>query len=118
MAQTPNTKRGEEEIIPPPTTHDDPDPDMATTQAPAFAPPEPISTQPPAIAAAVNPNIFVVELKPIFADYLRRRAAAHGDTPARHMALLVQQFAAHHDEWRRQNAGGTARPGKPSVDRE
>ncbi len=55
-------------------------------------------------------NTFTVTLKPMHADYLRRRAADHGQSPDQHMAQIVMQFWQH-DEWRRAQMGGLARPG-------
>lgn len=66
-------------------------------------------------AAQADPNMFVVRLKTQHADYIRRRAAAHGETPEQHINRIVMQFWAHHDEWRRQQLPGGARPGTAPV---
>jgi len=60
-------------------------------------------------------NTFTTTLKPMHADYLRRRAADHEQTPDEHLAQIVMQFWAHHDDWRRAQMGGAARPGASAV---
>ncbi len=66
-------------------------------------------------AGRASPNQFVVELQQRFADYLRARAAAHGEDPNQHLARIVREFWANHDEWRRTQIGGLSRPGGAGI---
>jgi len=70
---------------------------------------------PPAPAVPDIGNVFVVELKPQHAAYVRLRALAHGEQPGRHIGTIVRAFWASHDEWKRQNSGGLSRPGAAAV---
>lgn len=63
----------------------------------------------------LNSNQFLVDMNRRFADYVRARAEAHGETPEQHIYTIVRTFWANHDEWRRLHSPGAARPGKTPV---
>lgn len=45
-----------------------------------------------------------------FAEWLRTRAAAHGQTPGEHAGAVLRQFWASHDQWRHSQGGAVTRP--------
>ncbi len=79
-------------------------------------PAETDQTDQPAADPVPEENRFTVALKPRMANYLRQRAAAHGHTPEVEAALIIGAYWAHHDEWRRQQLAGMARPGELNRD--
>lgn len=60
---------------------------------------DPRALPPPAEAPPEPPEVFPVPLPRRFAEYLRRRAAAHGQSEAEALAGMVRWFWQH-DEWR------------------
>lgn len=86
-------------------------------QAAADAVAQKIENNPLVVVPDTDPNTFTITLKPQFADYVRTRAAAHGDTPEQHIPVIVMRFWQQFDEWRRETMAahlpdGAARPGR------
>jgi hypothetical protein len=50
----------------------------------------------------------VVRLQPRHHEYLAERAAAHGETPERHLETILRTFRSHHDT-ARPTGGGSQR---------
>lgn len=49
-----------------------------------------------------------LRLEGVFAEWLRARAQAHGETVEDHAARIMRQYWAHHDTWR--HKGSPTRP--------
>lgn len=76
---------------------------MAVSQAMAAQRPAPVASVPatPVVRAEPGSPLEVsVRLEGQFADWLRDRAAAHGERPGPHAEAILRHFWAHHDGWR------------------
>jgi hypothetical protein len=51
-------------------------------------------------AEADGREIFCIALTERHAQYLRERAAQHGEAPERHLETILRVFRAHHDDRR------------------
>lgn len=63
-------------------------------------------------AEAEGRTPFFVALPARFAEYVQHRAAAHGETPQRHIETIIRRFWQN-DEWR-QTATAPTQPGDPA----
>ena len=64
---------------------------------------DPTRLPPPPPVPPPAPEMFAVPLPTRFADYIRRRAEAHGDDPQHHIAGIVKAFWQN-DLWRLQGS--------------
>jgi hypothetical protein len=58
---------------------------------------------------------LIVRLKPRHMEWLRQRAAVHGDTPERHAETILREFQARHDPLRDIGSQAPAGPGQPAA---
>lgn len=52
-----------------------------------------------------------LRLEGVFAQWLRDRARAHGETVEEHAARIMRAYWAHHDTWRHEGAPTLPREG-------
>lgn len=62
-------------------------------------------------------ELFVVALHPRHAQYLRDRAANHGEVPGRHIETILRAFRSYHDDRRPEHRAATPEPGMPALTR-
>jgi hypothetical protein len=73
----------------------------------------PIEVTAPESAPRADVLAIPLRLEGVFAEWLRARAQAHGESPEEHAARLMRAYWAHHDTWRHQGAPSAPREGAP-----
>lgn len=70
-----------------------------------------------AFAAEEEREVFVISLQPRHAEYLRARAANHGEPPERHLETILRNFRSYHDDRRPEHRQPPPEPGMPAITR-